>query len=118
MEKLKTNGSKFSDKQSFWAFHLERSQQSGLTQTEYCKKHGLSSPSYYYWKRRLKNSSAAAGKSPTVRLVALGQAMKSELQRPTNFPPIRVAVGPCSVEIPSDFEPGHLAAVLKVMAGL
>jgi hypothetical protein len=41
-------------KRSFWEYHLERWQQSGLSQRAYCMEHELKSHQFYYWRRRIQ----------------------------------------------------------------
>ena len=38
----------------FWARHLQRWKQSGLSQTQYCRQQQLSVPAFGWWKRRLE----------------------------------------------------------------
>ncbi len=37
----------------FWARHLQRWQQSGLSQAQYCRQQQFSAPAFGWWKRRL-----------------------------------------------------------------
>jgi hypothetical protein len=39
-------------KRQFWARHLQRWEQSGLSQAEYCRRHQISGPAFAWWKRR------------------------------------------------------------------
>jgi hypothetical protein len=49
----------------YWEYHLERWGQSGLSQSDYCRRHGLNYKKFHNWKTRLK--SYPSGKS--VKLV-------------------------------------------------
>lgn len=40
----------------FWARHLQRWNQSGLSQAQYCRQQQLSVPAFGWWKRRLTSS--------------------------------------------------------------
>ena len=46
-------------KRTFWQHHIERWQQSGLSQKEYCKQHELTFSSFGYWRARLNRSKRA-----------------------------------------------------------
>jgi hypothetical protein len=37
----------------FWLRHLQRWRQSGLSQTQYCRRQGLSAPAFGWWKAQL-----------------------------------------------------------------
>jgi hypothetical protein len=42
-------------KREFWKNHVERWQQSGLSQRAYCRKYALKADHFYYWRRRILN---------------------------------------------------------------
>ncbi|HYM85649.1 MAG TPA: hypothetical protein VET30_02825 [Pseudoxanthomonas sp.] len=56
----------------FWRRHLEAWHQSDLTQDAYCASHGLSTKTFYRWRRKEKESVAAAKSSLTLVPVSLG----------------------------------------------
>ena len=39
-------------KRSFWKQHIDSWQQTGLTQTEYCRRHNLKHHQLVYWRKR------------------------------------------------------------------
>jgi len=45
-------------KRVFWKRHINEWGRSEITQTEYCRQHKLSTKSFTYWKRRLKQKSS------------------------------------------------------------
>ena len=47
-----------------WIQIIGECQRSGLSNKEYCRQHGISEKSYYYWLRKLRN--AAAGSLPQI----------------------------------------------------
>ena len=47
-----------------WAQIIRECQSSGLSNKEYCRQHGISEKSYYYWLRKLR--SAAAERIPQI----------------------------------------------------
>ena len=46
------------EKYNFWQKHLEAWKQSNITQAEYCRRNGLASKSFTYWKSRITSSAA------------------------------------------------------------
>jgi len=48
-----------SDKRAVWTDRLRRYQQSGLSVARFCEKEGVSTPSFYQWKKRLAQAPAA-----------------------------------------------------------
>ena len=51
-----------SDKAAYWQQHFTDWQQSGLSQSDYCKQHELTLSSFGYWRQRLKASTSAGAK--------------------------------------------------------
>ena len=41
-----------------WVQIIRECQRSGLSNKEYCRQHGISEKSYYYWLRKLRNAAA------------------------------------------------------------
>lgn len=68
--------------QAYWHKHLESWLQSDLTQEAYCTQHGLSTKSFYRWRRREKDALAAAKSSLTlVPVSVVGNAPLGNLIR-------------------------------------
>jgi transposase len=92
----------------FWEEHLRQWQESGLSQTGYCRTHGLSDKSFVYWKKRI----AAAG--VTVSLVEVPRFQAMPVQ-PSNQP-LRLMVGNrYGIEIERDFDEQTLDRLLRVL---
>ena len=43
-------------KRSYWKQHIDCWQETGLTQTEYCRRHSLKHHQLVYWKKRFSNT--------------------------------------------------------------
>lgn len=70
------------EKRKFWEEQIRFWQESGLSQSEYCKRHGIRSSQWFYWKRRCRKTEKSVTlvplripgmlggerKAPTVRL--------------------------------------------------
>ena len=91
-----------------WAERLERFRRSGLTVTQFCDAEGVSTPSFYVWKRTLAADTHAVAPPPTVVPIRL-----------TPSPPPPTAVielalpGGAVVRFPVDIRADLLVAVLR-----
>ena len=47
-------------KRVFWKQHIKECGRIGITQIEYCRQHKLSTKSFTYWKRRLRQKSSVS----------------------------------------------------------
>jgi transposase len=95
-------------RRKFWEDHLRQWQDSGLSQTGYCRAHGLSDKSFIYWKKRI----AASGL--TVSLVEVPGFQSMPVQPPVQ--PLRLIVGDrYGIEIERDFDAGTLNRLLRVL---
>jgi transposase len=59
---------------TLWQQRLRHFEQSGLSATAFCTEHGLSLPSFFAWRRRLRQQAMAAatdGVSPDTRFVPI-----------------------------------------------
>ena len=64
----------------YWQKHLDAWHQSELTQEAYCVSHGLSTKSFYRWRRKEKES-IAAGKPLTLVPVSVGAPIGQDVVR-------------------------------------
>jgi transposase len=62
-----------SEKREFWGEQIRFWQESGLSQSEYCKRHGIRSSQWFYWRRRCRNTEEGLTLVP-VRLPSLREA--------------------------------------------
>ena len=56
-----------SNKSAVWRERLRRYARSGLTVAEFCRREGVSVPSFYQWRRRLADASPVAGSTRSPR---------------------------------------------------
>jgi len=100
-----------------WRKRLERQTKSGLSVLEYCRQEGVSTASFYAWKRRLRVSRGAAGKPSRKRgprRASNGQPLRSGfVQVPLTFnSPIEVHFSDgTTVRVPAE----HLSATLQLL---
>ena len=60
-----------------WRRHLEAWHESELTQVDYCVKHGLSTKSFYRWRRKEKDAVAAGQSALTLVPVTMNTPVAS-----------------------------------------
>jgi hypothetical protein len=92
-----------------WQQRLDRFRSSGLTVPAFCKREGVSTASFYAWRRRLRHDPAPpASDSPRlvpVRLAALPAPAPVELLLPSGL----------VVRLPSEVELGWLRQLLGLL---
>ena len=100
-------------KQRFWDEHLCGWKESGLSQSAYCREHGLKLHRFLYWKKRLLPEKTA------VSMVELPISVLKTRRLLPSAPPICIVFGGrCRIEIPPGFDPASLEAVLRVVGRL
>jgi hypothetical protein len=62
---------------TLWQQRLRRFEQSGLSALAFCTEHGLSLPSFYAWKRRLRLAEEEAWREASQRRAELIQKSRS-----------------------------------------
>jgi transposase-like protein len=81
-----------------WQERLARFHRSGTSITQFCHDEGVSTPSFYVWRRKLRRRPVAAGSSGAGRLTAGSAVAGQGVQRQTvqgqprqgSFVPVRV----------------------------
>lgn len=79
-----------SDKRAAWTDRLRRYRHSGLSVARFCDQEGVSTPSFYQWKKRLASASAPCN--------SLGAAKKGE-QAEAAFEQVLLVPSPAMVAI-------------------
>jgi hypothetical protein len=105
------------DKRTFWTHHLLECEKAELAHSKYCRKHGISIKSYYYWKRKLKKNVAVEEAEP-LKFVALchtGNLSPREIPIPV---PIRIQIGAFAVEAVPGFNHQNMESILRILEGL
>lgn len=72
-----------SSKRTEWRKRVERHRRSGLAVGRFCEREGVSTASFYWWRKRLKGRKASSKNEPSrfqpVRLTAAGLSMSVHL---------------------------------------
>ena len=61
-----------------WAAVIQEGRASGLTNEEYCIRHGFSEKSFYYWRKKLRTQIVAS--APELVPLEVASAVEEELQ--------------------------------------
>ena len=101
-------------KREYWSSHIERWQESGASQTEYCKEHGLKDHQFTYWKKRIVQTETAA-KFVSVNLGSFTNRQPS----PQPVSALRVVVSNgLKVEVEAGFDPHLLGQLIVALRGV
>ena len=103
------------DKSFIWREHVDGWSGSGLSQAEYCLRHGISLSSFHYWKRRFDRRPPTAEDRRIVPIPFPG----SSRSLPSAATPLIVHVGSgFRIEIGGDFCPGILEKLIVALERL
>jgi hypothetical protein len=100
-------------KEQHWRQLIERWQHSGLSVRAFCQRHHLAVPSFYAWRRRLRQRDALMNQA-TVPVTFLPVHVRRD--DTASLPPIELVLanGYC-LRIPHGFDAAHLRAVLLAL---
>jgi len=87
------------EKQRFWKDHIQGWEESGITQTDYCSKHGLKRDQFTYWKGKLVQDTSTVSLVPVPVRVNL---------KPSPKPLVVVVDSRFRIEVSGDFESATL----------
>jgi transposase-like protein len=106
------------ERELHWRGVLQRQAESGLTVAEYCRQESISGPSFYSWKRKLKerdtrsqaenhpgDTQSAAGQFLPVRIESVGPAASVRILLPQGT----------SLDVPSSIAPASLIDLLQAL---
>lgn len=97
------------DKQTLWTKRIADWQSSGLSQGEFCERHGLAYTAFVYWRGRLKKLEVCDDASPVSFFpVKLKQGSQNSLTLKIN--------GRHSIEIGTNFDGDLLTRVIQAVA--
>ena len=96
-------------KRIMWKRHLEEWRKSGSTQAEYCRRHSLSTKSFTYWKRRLREK--------PVTFVPVQVKPEAQITG-NNTSGLVLCKDGYRIEIKEGFNPEALGQVLRTIGGI
>lgn len=109
----KSRAEQLVEKRKFWKERIQNWQESGLTQTEYCRIHNLTPHQFTYWKQRIV-------KPPETPVSLVQVNMKSTFNpNSLHHSPLRMTVGDqYRIEIDRGFDPVALQQLLFTLKQL
>ena len=94
------------EKKRLWENRLKDWNASGLTQSQYCREHGLRVNQFIYWKKRVMPGTVTLVEVPTPKPLRSSSA-------------ISLVIGEhYRLEIPEGFDPASLERVIRVVSRL
>jgi transposase-like protein len=99
-------------REQYWRELIDHQRTSGQTVSEFCTKSGVSTASFYTWKRKLNAEAATTGKKTNPG----GQRKKEPPAQMTSLVPVQVVADPSASDAPVEVHlPG--AVVLRIGSG-
>ena len=90
-----------------WAVVIQECKASGLTNKEYCIRHGLSEKSFYYWQKKLRTQIVAS--APELVPLEMSSPVEEELQ---------IRYRGAELKLPSSIDMDAVAALLRSIQSL
>ena len=97
-------------KERYWTEHIAGWRASGLSQMDYCQKHGISKSTFGLWKRKLATAANKAD-APIIVPISFGQIPEPPLAKP-----IRLYACEYCIEVAPGFCERTLRDLLSVLA--
>jgi len=98
-------------KRRIWKAHIERWQQSGLSQVAYCREHRLTLHQFYYWKKKLVQPDTDISFVPldlSQHLPVVVKATSLNLFTPSGY----------KIEVGQGFDPATLKQLINTVQSL
>ena len=108
-----------SDRVRLWQEHLARWRRSGLSQSQYCRQHGLRWHTFHYWRKKLDGITATKAGGSRLRLVpltALEIPREPSNPAPHPAPRLRIHVGSLMVEVEERIDAEILKRLVSALA--
>ena len=93
-------------KKQFWREHVTSWQKSKIDQTEYCRRHGLKRPTFWYWREKFSKGSTGVSLVPVSIKINIPPALKPLIVNIDNR---------FRIEVSSDFEAVTLGKLVRTL---
>lgn len=91
-----------------WALVIKECADSGLTNKEYCRQHGISEKSFYYWLRKLRKQVC---EQAAPQIVAIDTELKTDEV-------LRIEYKGAELKLPANVDMNAVAAILHSLQSL
>ncbi len=93
-----------------WMKIVRESQESGLTNREFCAQRGISEKTYYYWLRKIRSAAVTAMEPQLPQLVRLDEPPDRDSEHM-----IHIQYGKAELTLPEDVDMKAVAVLLNAM---
>ena len=93
-------------KKQFWQKHVKSWQKSNVGQAEYCRRHGLKRPTFWYWKEKFLKDSSGVSLVPVPIKINIP---------PTQKPLVVTIDNRFRIEVSGDFEAATLGKLVRIL---
>ncbi len=100
------------EKHRFWKTHVNAWRKSGLSQSEYCRSHELSSHNMVYWKKKFSIEASQPSK-----FVAVPVVPQSTSHPDGDHSGVTVLVGDFTIKLSNSFNPIVLSLAVVALEG-
>ncbi len=105
-----------SDRAKYWAELVERWEQSGLSQAEFCRRRHVNYGTFVWWKRQLANAAGDVPKQPGRLAKASKRFVEVRLASPLPGPAYEVVLaGGRSIRVGAQFDPEILSRLIAAV---
>jgi hypothetical protein len=112
-------GQRRKDRELHWRGVLKRQADSGLSVAKFCRQESISGPSFYSWKRKLKERDAAACpkiNQTSVKSISATRLVPVRIEPSNQQASVRVLLPQgVAIEAPSQIDPKELTDLLRAL---
>lgn len=111
-------GQRRKDRELHWRGVLKRQSASGLSVASFCRQESVSAPSFYSWRRKLRERDRADNRSNdgAAPVVSRGQLLPVRIESNACSGPVRILLPQgVSIETPDSIDDGALVHLLRVL---
>jgi hypothetical protein len=102
-----------------WEQRINERIRSGMTIVDWCEKNGISKHKYHYWNHHIRQNQKSDKEVAFAEVTPILSNTDDETQsNPDKYADFQVFLNNIQVTVPSNFNPGALTGLLKVLKEL